>query len=134
MTVRIKIAAALILLGFTLGCAQFGIGMDVKPEGAQERFLAVLVDYRIAMDEAAIAVEGFADAVEQGDPNTALYLSVAEAVDRLRARARKTIELAGIAIASQPDPSSDLEAYIQVINTIIADVQRELLRASALEA
>lgn len=127
MLPHLKTTALTAVMLFTLGCAQLGIGIDEKPQGAKERFIAAMVDYEILAHEATIMVEGWIVATEQGDPLGPVYLDAAERIDRIRMRARVAIELGLGALAQDPPPANDLEAATRALSAILADLQRELL-------
>ena len=60
----LKLAPSLLLLLLiALGCASF----QPEVKGPQERYLAVLSDYTAVTEEATIAIDGWAAAIQAGD-------------------------------------------------------------------
>lgn len=116
------------------GCATFGVGMTEKPQTLVERYLGAVSDYQGAAHEAAIAVDGWTLAVQQGDPLTEQYLRAAEAIDRVRACARHVLQGSALLLASTPVPTDDLVRSLAILEQLTAYLQAQLLAPGGQEA
>jgi hypothetical protein len=120
-----------LLLAAIYGCASLGLGIDEKPQGVKERFIAAMVDYEILAREAAIMIDGWAVAVEQGDPLTSTYIEAANRISQLRTQARSAINTGLTALSQTPPLTSDMEAATRALNAVLLELQRELLAGRA---
>ena len=89
MRTALKTTVLAVAASFLLGCASLGIGMTEKAETPKERFIAALVDYRIATSEVVILVNGWTASVERGDPLADKYLQAAIGIKDVQARAKQ---------------------------------------------
>lgn len=123
----ILLVAALLAVG-VWGCASLGIGTGgEKPQGATERFLALVSDYTGLARELTITVDGWTQAIEQGDPNADLYLAAAKRIEQFRERARQLIDTTILAMLSGTATDTELDVASRALESLIGQLQAEML-------
>ena len=126
MRTALKTTVLAVAASFLLGCASLGIGMTEKAETPKERFIAALVDYRIATSEVVILVNGWTASVERGDPLADKYLQAAIGIKDVQARAKQAMETGIKALAQDPPVVGMLDASTRILNAILIELQNEL--------